>query len=40
MLGDGGLGALIKIDLELMAQNLKTSVDDAKVDAAAYVASY
>ncbi len=38
MLGDGGLGALIKIDLELMAQNLKTSVDDAKVDAAAYVA--
>jgi long-chain acyl-CoA synthetase len=38
MLGEGGLGALIKIDIELMAQNLKTSVDDAREDAAAYVA--
>jgi len=38
MLGEGGLGALIKIDIELMAQNLKTSVEDAREDAAAYVA--
>ncbi len=38
MLTDGGLGALIKLDLELMAQNLKTSVEDAREEASAYVA--
>jgi long-chain acyl-CoA synthetase len=34
---DAGLGALIKIDLELMAENLKKSVEEVKEEAANYV---
>ncbi len=39
MEGDGGIGALIKIDLELMAEQMKMSVEDAKNEASAYVHS-
>lgn len=35
---EGGLTAMIKLNLEAMAENLKTSVGDAKQDAAAYLA--
>lgn len=36
--GEGGLAALIKLDFELMAENLKLSVSDAKESAATYLA--
>ncbi len=36
---DGGLIALIRIDIELMSKNLKISVDEAKKEAVKYVAS-
>lgn len=36
--GEGGLAALIKLDFELMAENLKLSVNDAKESAATYLA--
>ncbi|MGE0075401.1 MAG: AMP-binding protein [Sphaerochaetaceae bacterium] len=35
--GEGGLAAMIKLDFELMAENLKMSVTDAKDSAAAYL---
>ncbi len=35
--GDGGLAAMIKIDLELMAENLKVSVGEARDEAAQYL---
>lgn len=34
---EGGLAAMIKLDLELMAENLKISVNDAKESASAYL---
>ncbi|MDD3941643.1 MAG: AMP-binding protein [Sphaerochaetaceae bacterium] len=34
---EGGLAAMIKLDLELMAENLKISVQDAKESAATYL---
>ncbi|MFA7671998.1 MAG: AMP-binding protein, partial [Sphaerochaetaceae bacterium] len=34
---EGGLAAMIRLDLELMAENLKISVTDAKESAAAYL---
>ena len=34
---EGGLAAMIKLDLELMAENLKVSVADAKESAATYL---
>ncbi len=37
MEGEGGIGALIKVDLELMAEQMKMSVEDAKSEAASYV---
>ncbi len=37
MEGDGGIGALIKVDFELMAEQLKVSVEDARNEAASYV---
>jgi long-chain acyl-CoA synthetase len=36
--GDGGLAALIKLDFELMAEQLKVSVQDAQENAASYLA--
>lgn len=36
--GEGGLAAMIKLDVELMAENLKISVNDAKESAATYLA--
>ena len=36
--GDGGLAAMIKIDLELMAENLKLSVAEVRDEASAYLA--
>jgi len=37
MEGEGGIGALIKVDFELMAEQMKMSVDDARSEASAYV---
>lgn len=36
---NGGLLALVKIDIELMANNMKISIDDAKLEAAKYLNS-
>lgn len=36
--GEGGLAALIKLDVELMAEHLKMSVNDAKESAGEYIA--